>query len=257
MNHDGNNCKYCNRYFRFKDLHDQHVVTCEYFYRSKSQRDRDTDALETLPSAQEQYKLIQHLTLKVASMEKEMIKLKGATVSRKRKVIMEWLNSPSGPKPTTTFDLWCKATIVTFDHLTPVFNLDITDGMKSSLQDYCSKNKPIPVCAFTQKTGAIYVWSSSTEDPLDIKWRLLDATMYTRWIDRVAHRFLETFLKWQMENSHKIRATEQDKEHNISNMHKINGISRAYEERRRSELRKWIFNHIAQDFTFSEECDYV
>jgi len=257
MNHEENHCKYCNRYFKFNNLYEQHTVSCKFFVRSKAQHNCDSVAHETLPSPQEQFKLIQHLTLKVASLEKEMIKLKGITVSRKRKVILEWLNSPSGPKPPTPFNLWCKNTDVIFEHLQSVFEYDITEGMKLSIRDYCAKNIPIPVCAFTQKPGTIYIWSYTEDDITCIKWRILDAITYSKWIDRVSHRFLETFLKWQMVNAHTIRATDEDKDQNISNMRKINGCGHNYEEKRRGELRKWIFSHIAQDFVHNIEYECV
>jgi hypothetical protein len=258
MTDAGNHCKYCNRHFRFKDLHDQHIITCEYFYRSKRQRERDIDLLETVPTAQEQFKLIQHLTQKLAHVENELIKLKTMTVARKRKAILEWLNSASGPKPEATFQTWYKATPVTFDHLQPLFDQDITEGMKHCLRDYCAcRTPPIPICAFAQKPGTIYVWSAGDTPDSVVQWRMLDAVMYTKWIDRVAHRFLETFLKWQMENSHRIRATEEDKDRNISNMHKLNGLGHTYEDRRRSELRKWVFSTIAQDFVNRADVEYV
>jgi len=258
MNHDGVNCRYCDRRFKFKDLCALHATTCKLSSRSKKQHDRDTDLHETLPSQQEQFKLIQHLMLKVQSMESEILQLKSQTMTRKRKVILEWLNSQSGPKPATPFNLWCKVTNVTFDHLQGVFNLDITEGMKLSLHDYFTNNNtPIPVCAFTQKPGTIYIWSYTDDEPASIKWRTLDSITYSKWIDRIAHRFLETFVKWQHENAQIIRATDEDKQENISNMRKINGCGHNYEERRRGELRKWIFSRITQDFIHNVEYECV
>jgi hypothetical protein len=257
MNTNGYFCKFCNRNFKFKDLFDQHIITCEYFYRSKRQRERDIDSNESLPTTQEQFKLIQQLTLKVAHMENEIIKLKSGSVSRKRKVIIEWLNSSNGPKPDISFQKWCRLTVVTFDHLMPVFERDISEGMRICLKDFCGQNQPIPICAFTQKPGSIYIWASEPDDDSICKWIILDAITYTKWIDRVAHHFLKTFLQWQLTNTSKIRATEQEKEQNISNMHKINGLGNSYENRRRIELRKWIFNILEQDFAHIVEYDYV
>ena len=258
MSNDWVNCKYCDRRFKFKDLCDVHSTTCKLSTRSKKQHDRDTDLLEVLPSQQEQFKLIQHLMLKIQSMESEILQLKNQSMTRKRKVILEWLNSSSGPKPATPFNLWCKVTNVTTEHLQGVFNHDITEGMKLSLKDYCTKNNnPIPVCAFTQKPGTIYIWSYTDDNPSSIKWRTLDSNTYSKWIDRIAHRFLETFVKWQHENADTIRATDDDKDKNTSNIRKINGCGHSYEERRRRELHKWIFSHIAQDFIHNIEYECV
>ena len=65
-----NYCDYCNRNFKFKDLYDQHTVTCEYFYKKKRDRDRETESFEQLPTQQELYKLVQNLQERISILEK-------------------------------------------------------------------------------------------------------------------------------------------------------------------------------------------
>ena len=261
MNNNNNNnnhfCKYCNQQFHFKDIFEQHTITCEYFYRNKRNRDRDIESHEVLPSPQEQFKLIQYLNFKITTMEREIIKLKGSAGTKQRKVISEWINKPHRNQPNIIFQDWCKKTITTFEHLSHVFEHDITAGMKCCFRDYFKLNTPIPICAFKQKPGTIYIWSIDSDDSSDMKWKIMDSITYTKWIDRVAHRFLEIFLKWQLENAHRIRATDDDKDKNVSNMRKINGLGQSYEDKRRNELRKWIFDHIEQDFIHHIEYDIV
>lgn len=256
-----NYCTYCNRCFRFKDLFDQHVATCEYFYRSRRQKDRDIDLQETLPSSQEQYKLVQHLLSRVAKMEKEIIQLKGSVSTRKRKVVMQWLNGPACPKPTAVFNDWIKTIPISDADLQRVFDGDLAEGMKHCLANYLDTNLDaildannptsivslIPLRAFTQKQGIIYVWTSIQGS--DQKWTAMTPDIFERLTNRLAHRFLQEYLKWQMANSERISSNEQDKERNIDYMRKINGSGKAHEDRRYSDLRKWLFGKLAKDFT--------
>ena len=53
-------CMYCQRYFHFHDIYQRHVITCEFFYKGRKNRERIEDDNEVLPTPQEQYKLIQH-----------------------------------------------------------------------------------------------------------------------------------------------------------------------------------------------------
>lgn len=249
-------CNFCNQYFHFKDIYEQHTVTCEYLYRNRRQRDREIDSHEILPSPQEQFKLIQYLTFKVSSMEKEIIKLRGSAATKQRKVISEWINNPQRVKPTVSFQDWGKMTITTFEHLYHVFEYDITEGMKFCFREYFKLNTPIPICAFIQKPGTIYIWTTCDSSD-ELQWRIMDSITYTKWIDRVAHRFLEIFLKWRLENAQQICLTEEEKDKNISNLRKINGLGQSYEDKRRNELRKWVFDHIAQDFIHNIEYEIV
>jgi hypothetical protein len=80
----------------------------------------------------------------------------------------------------------------------------------------------------------------NTEDSV-VKWRIMTADDFDRWMERLSNRFMQVFLEWQVQNSHIISSSMED-------MRKINGLSRAHEERRRSELRKWLFTYVAKDF---------
>jgi len=252
-----NYCAFCDRHFRFKDLYDQHTLTCEFFFRRRSVREREFDAYEQLPSAQEQYKLIQHLSVQVAKLQKEVISLKGSVITRKKKVILEWLHSPSCPLPTIAFEDWIRATPVDTADLEKVFEGDLTDGMLHCLKNiFVAGTTALPIRAFTQKPGTIYIWAKSpTTDIVD--WRILDADTFERWIKRLAHRFLQEFIKWQMIHSERIHSTDEEKEKNIASMRKINGFSKIHEDRRRGELRRWLFGALAQDFAQMVEWDYV
>lgn len=264
---NNNFCMYCNRHFHFKDLYDQHVTTCEFFYRTRRQKDRDADLHEQLPSPQEQYKLIQYLMIQVAKLQKENIQLKGAANTKKRKVIMEWLQSSGGPKPSMHFGEWINTVSISIDNLFKVFDGDLVEGMKHCLETYFATTKSttntnLPIYAFVQKPGSIYIYanepvfiSSNTSaanntDSSSAKWIILSPEVFDGWMNRLAHRFLQEFIKWQLANSAQIYATDESKEKNVDNLRKVNGLmGKAYEERRRAELRKWLFNKLAQDFT--------
>jgi hypothetical protein len=251
-----NYCKYCCRYFKFKDLYEQHNVTCEFFYRRSRARDRELDGHEKLPTPQEQFKLIQYLTLKVSKLENDVLRLKGLTVTRKRRVILEWLQNSGKPTPTLTFHEWSKTLDVSYEHLNGVFEGDITDGMKRMLVEVFSYEGTAPICCFTQKAGTIYIWSTCEDEP-EPHWMVMPHADFVRFVNRLSHTFLRTFLNWQRDNAELIRSSEENKEKNIQYMRKINGLGQAYEERRQSELRKWLFVKIARDFEHDVEYDYV
>jgi len=253
-------CVYCMRQFHFKDVYVRHVLTCEFFYRRRRDRERDDEAIEVLPSAQEQFKLVQYLTLQVAKLQREVISLKGTAIARKKRLLIQWLQSAAGPKPVAPFLDWIKQIPVTFDHLDQVFRGDLTDGMKVCIRDWISQpgSGDHPLCAFLQKPGTIYVWTvldevngpgtNGPERSGPMHWTILSTELFDRWMNRLAHRFLQEFIQWQMVNSEKIHATDEDKERNIEYMRKINGLGAAYETRRRSELRKWLYVLLAKDF---------
>ena len=60
-----------------------------------------------------------------------------------------------------------------------------------------------------------------------------------------------------MTNSALIHSCDEEKEKNVDYMRKINGLGRAYEDRRRGELRKWTFCLLERDFKEMVEWDFA
>ncbi len=250
-------CKYCNKYFRFKDLYDQHEITCEFIFRSRRRKDRESDYIETLPTVQEQFKLIQYLTLTVNRLENEVTRLKINAGTRKRKLVLDILNNNSTPKPCILFENWYKQFTIEQTDLNSVFEGDITDGMIKVLQKYLMRNHNTPICSFQQKDNSIYIWTtefnnSEMNEPI---WVLLDNIVYKKWLRCLNHQFLQRFLKWQVDNTALICSCEREKEKHISAMHKINGLEENYEKKRRGVLHKWIYTKLAREIEFNT--DYV
>ena len=248
-----NQCQFCNRHFRFKDTYEQHTITCEFLFRSKKEKEREIDTFEYIPSAQDQYKLIQYLASQVISLKKDMELLKGSTIVKKRRLIKDWLNSNENYIPSRNFTQWSKCIPLNHDHLNVVFQEDLMAALKNCIQEYIEFSENPPIRAFLQKQNTIYIMNSS--DPASDKtdWIILSCEQFDQWIDRIIHMFLQKFVQWQHLNMTKIQASELEKDKNVEYMTKING----FEDRKRSELRKWLFSTVAKDISSVSAFEFV
>jgi len=243
-------CRFCDRKFKFKDLYEQHVVTCEYLYQSKNTKDRNIDVIEHLPSAQEQFKLIQHLALQIARVQKEVELLRGNMNIRKKKLVIEWLNSNANPAPLVTFNEWSKLIQINDSHLSTVFSLGLTAGIKKAVESYLEYSSIPPIQAFKQKAGTFYIYDKTegidSEESSVLRWRALNTDENDRWIDLIMHKFLQKFIQWQLINMDLSNSCETDKDRFLDYMQKINGGGQT-DDRRKSELRKWLFGVLEQN----------
>jgi len=253
-------CVYCQREFRHKDLFAQHFITCQWFFKARRERHREIEAFEQLPTSQEMYHLMQHLALEVSTLRNEVAHLRQITTTKKRRMILDWLQSSSNRSiiPSLSLVDWTKETPVSAQHLSVVFSVDLVEGMKTAISAHIDayRGRILPICAFHQKPGTLFVYHKPRSlDPVahddedsSIKWRIMTADDFDRWMERLSNRFMQVFLEWQMQHSQLISSSMEEKEKNLDNMRKINGLSRAHEERRRAELRKWLFTYLAKDF---------
>jgi|LauGreDrversion4_1035100.scaffolds.fasta_scaffold35684_2 hypothetical protein len=253
---NNHNCKICDRSFRFKDLLDQHIPSCDFFSKSKKQHDRETELFEILPSPQDQYKLIQHLTLQVSKLQKEVETLKDSMLIKKRRLIIDWLHGPSNYIPTYSFVDWTKQIRVDQDHLQYVFQNGLAEGMKQSIHSHLESNMNAPIRAFTQKPGTLYLFVKDVASDTS-SWRISTGEDLDRWMDRLSHRFLQEFIKWQIQNTDLINSSESEKEKNLEYMQKINGVGKQSEDRRKSEIKKWLYNQIEKNIETLAGNEYV
>jgi hypothetical protein len=251
-------CIYCQRCFHFHDIYQRHVITCEFFYKGRKNRERLEDDNEVLPTAQEQYKLIQHLLYQNTLLQKKLARIETNILAKKRKIILDCLKNPASPKPSITFFDWIKTINVCFDDLEAMFEHDLISGILRALSTALSPNvrdSVLPLRAFIQKPGTFYIWEMS--DTQEVTWRILSVDDFDKWMNKMNHRFLQEFTLWKRLHSEKMRETEEGKDRLIEYMRKIMGLGESYEQRRRSDLKKWLFDKIAVNFEHMVEMEYV
>jgi len=84
-------------------------------------------------------------------------------------------------------------------------------------------------------------------------WTILSSDTFDQWIDRILHQYLHRFIQWQQENMTRLQSSETGKDKYIEYMQKINGL----EERKRSELRKWLFSILAKDMASASTFEFI
>ena len=225
----------------------------QFFRIQSSNANKQTKILTELQSNVENLqKVIQKLQdtcQKQQTQIDNLIKEKHMSLSRKRKIILEYINKPFWTKPNILFEDWYKTIPITFQHLQHVFNYDIVNGVQNCLENYC--NVPLlPICCFHQKPGTLYIWTKGNFD--EPSWITMSNDKYKKMIDRICHGFLQIFLQWQIENSDLIQSCQEEKDKNISYMHKMNGLGDVYENKRRNQLKNWIYTSFSKEFVINE-----
>ena len=243
-----NYCNYCNRQFKFKDLFDQHTITCEFFYKKKRDKDRACDSFEHLPSQQELYKLVQQLTVQCVKLQKDVDRLSSHSNLHKRKLIIDTLNNVSKTENIPIFDEWIKRNHTKPHYLDRVFQEDLTDGIKLYINDLILLEKDtFPLRSFTQKPNVIYGYCANTQELDGVlkppSWKVITIDQIGKWVNRISHYLLQIFMVYQSENKEQINSSEAEKDKNLIYMIKING-GKISEERRWNEIKKWIIPKI-------------
>lgn len=265
-------CKCCPRKFKYKDLYNQHIVTCEFMHTRIKETEREAEAYEELPSQQNMYKLIQHLALQCSKLQEEVGRLKTSSNIRKKKMISDWLTGPSNLTPTITFLDWASKLQVTQTYLDKVYRENLTEGMKKCIESYLDQTDVLPFRAFSQKPNILYVYMDNNMDNKEDKkednnqdnkqdsteskvWKVLSTEDLIRWVNRIALRFLQEFTEIQSRQFDIIFSNNDERDKNIRFMIKIND-GKTSEERRALEIKRWLIPKIAHDLKTASQYEF-
>jgi uncharacterized membrane protein YheB (UPF0754 family) len=208
-------CKYCNKSYKQKFNYDQHLAICEFFFKSKKEKDYEFDIMdEKIPTSREMYALIKHMMLKIDKLEKEVAKSKKIEKTTTTINVLEWLKK--SPQPRDTFSMWLKKKLLPNVHhyLKVVFSDNLTSGMIQVFEDTFSASAfdDIPLRVFENKDNSYYILkkndATSTTNEANI-WVEISNKGLDRYITAVADQFSADFEKyWYNENKEKIDKEE-------------------------------------------------
>lgn len=247
-------CNHCLRNYKEKFNYDRHIGFCEFTHKSVRERENDLDAFEKTPSINELFSFVKELVVRIDKLEKENAKLKQFTNINKRKLnVIDWLNCHN--KPNITFTKWLTE-IHYYKYLTDVFNGDLIIGTVACLQHKPlghgdgAVNAGYPLCAFTEKTNAFYIYDELFENgQRNLQWIMIHGNEFDKWLNYISQTFLIEFKQWCDEHKNEIDNNETMKETYYSNFQKVLGNSKIGVDVRNQRIRQQLFNKIKQSFT--------
>ena len=225
-------CSFCERNFHFKELFDRHVPTCEFFYKSQRERQRDSEAIDALPLPADMFQLIKHVLYEQQTLKEKVRKLELQLGRVKKHQILQHT-----PAPIHSFHEWVKSFVVTAEHLEHVFQEDLYEGMKKCIEDHIQMGKieEIPLRVSPERPHTLYVWSSDS-----MKWVVCDIQDFMYLLDKLGDAFLRFYCHWEDENKRWLESTPENKDKHVAYLIKITGTDILHKERRRLEMRNWV-----------------
>jgi len=246
-------CTICERKFHFKDMYDQHVPVCEFFYKSHRERKRDSEAIDALPTAADMFQLVKHVLYEHRELKEKVQKLELQLSRVKKFQIMSHI-----PAPIVSFSDWIKCFDITPQHLEKVFQEDLYEGFKQCISDriHTEELSKIPLRISPERARTLYVWSGSGTSPTtnftggiateevwskDVnQWIVCDLQKFMHLLDKLADMFLKVYCHWEDEHLSLLESTPENKDKHVLYLLKITGSDIANKDRRRNELRSWL-----------------
>jgi len=249
-----NICKGCGQICHLKSEIDSHNLTCVFFnqalYRKlREQSQNMTSHSEVLDYLKNDFfktvilyydakfdKLYEENT----KLKKDVQSLKNALNMRTKKKIIDILNHSKYQSPT--FHEWVDSFQISAEHLESVFENDLLEGMKNVISAVIPDRFSVPIRAFTEKKGFLYVFVYNKETK-NKEWKTVENDEINKMIYTLSRRFIKRFLEWSKENEEKNNSDEKLMEDHITYMMKINGGQKS-DEKMMNEIKEWLFQKL-------------
>lgn len=227
-------CNSCDKKFHYKEFYDNHRISCEFFSQNRKRFSSDND--ENIPSNEEMFRFIQHLSLKCHTLTEEIEKLKKHCYSSNKKVTETVLGCL---KPSITFDDWIKSFKVSNECMTKIFENDLTSGiincihhkLRTEHTDYIR-----PIHYFKERTGILYIYQGNI-DKITCKWTICSNEHLHSAVENIKHEITKYYCDWRKEQ------TNIDIDVDMSYLTKISG-SKINKNKQIQEIKSWIISNI-------------
>ena len=207
-------CTYCSRTFSCKTALDKHKFSsCIWLHhRHKKEKLKDIDDFEPKMSDSQQDMMIRQLfyqiskqNKKIENMQKEISYLK----QRQKINILRSINAQT-KKPTLHLIQFVNSFPISQIHLELSFAKSLNDGIlqvvHDSIETSLLMNETIPICSFTQKPKALYIYDT------DKNWRMCDNDKLRRMCILISAKFFDAFIVWQQENQDYVYSSSESQE---------------------------------------------
>lgn len=256
-------CKYCNKTWETGIRYDKHLRMCEFFYQDRRNPRKEMDERGTpIPNLRELYRYVKHLSNRLEHTEKELAKLRSVVNSKQRRSIIEWLNKPNHT-PSTPFEDWVRNIQTSEQDMLKVLNVDLMEGILSSLHSAFDSASSLPIRCFSQKPGTLYAYSSSkpvepsTEpEKSNPEWKIMSNDQVAKIVNSISKDLRRKYKTWEKANLVvSLDDLEFDQialDKSVKYMQKLN----ADMDKRIAEFKKIIFSKLEEDIHVVMECEF-
>jgi hypothetical protein len=230
-------CRFCQRSFHFSDLYQQHVPTCEFFYKTRRDQLRDSELVEKLPTPAEMFRLIQYLMAERDAHATKIAQLEAAVRRVKKRAVLAHT-----PVPTVSWLTWIEGFQVQVAHIHMVFQDDLYEAMKRCIAERLDREGTagVPLRTSSERPNCLYVWDMERQ-----AWNVCPMSTLNTLFDGLASEFMSVYCNWEDENMAFLQSSQENKDKQVVYLLKISeSATSAQSLRRRSELRTWLCKRL-------------
>jgi len=206
-------CIYCGKSYKTRKNLDKHIILCEIYYKSKTNKNKTTnnnnntsefeeEEVIIIPSQKHMYQIILELTLKCNRLHDKVNELSKFITQKIKKIdILQYLTSNLSIQPTIVFDNITEIIKITEQDIEYLFNNSYLETMNHILTRSIyneDTTNPLPMMAFIQKPNYIYIFDKTHEN--NYSWQSISREKFIKFLNIIQFKISKAFSEWRKNN---------------------------------------------------------
>lgn len=247
-------CINCSKEYTRKSSLEKHKILCDYKYKTKREREIDSEELGDMPTHSQLVKIVQECIIKMNKMEEKMDQMKKWVGNKKRKVnVNNWLNT--NINPTIGFLEWVNMSLkILPEHFENLMENSLFHTIQQVFEYNLREMEGFvyPICCFTEKLGIFYICDKK-ENNLS-EWRQLVITDMVLILKTLQNRLIIELSRWKSDNQYKF--DENDKIAIIFNKAIIKLMNMTFtQDATMSRIKNNLYMFLKTDIKMMIECE--
>lgn len=233
------NCVICNKEYKSKDSYKKHELFCQTLSRSKKEREKELEEMDSVPNLRDLFNITKELLLKYEKLERENNNLKQLIYKRQKKInVIDWLNN--NIFPSKEFKAWYLNLEIIEENLEMIFEHGNIEGTCQIIEKIIPDKSEIPIKCFSEKDNTFYIYEKD-EERLN-KWRILTNEELISFLKTINKKISKLFVDWQEVNKEKLEDEKFAIEY-IKKMQKMIGKNESFESEC-NKIKNKLFKYL-------------
>jgi len=214
-------CSNCPKVYKRISAYQKHHSICRIIRRKKEDGfDEDDNEYDKL-TKEEMGCILKDILIKYQILEKKVSELTACVSTKRKKIdVIEWLNVNKKISNENNrlfdFNTWASELNITRNHLEYVFEHNFVKVFSYIISQLRELELDIPICAFTHKDGALYVYNT-----INNTWGHITDDQLKNLISIIRVQINAEFKSWQEEHKEAILKDDTYRDLYLNNINKV------------------------------------
>lgn len=244
-------CAICSKAYSRKSSLNNHVVLCNFRHKDANEKNKEYEELGDMPTDRELIAVVRELSTKLTNLEARFSEMRNVLNYRRKKInIINWLTANAAASHHG-FDKWTNTCLSVPDVcIDTIMEHSLYNTFEVALKNNLECIENLPLRAFCQKPGTLYVYAAASHEMCDGQWMQSTKANMLQICKQIQSKMIELLLQWKAK---KLAESEQQSVHDKFNRAIIKLMN--VNDCLAAKISRFLYERLKQDISLDYDIE--